>query len=153
MWKRRWRQSAWQGNTWWCRYRPRRTITRSISICSQKNTDGPVRECRLYQASFRRRERTFDSDRDNSCSGAIGKRKMNEIRKYPRTPHLEGSRLQPGDEDLSQIRFSEIQGKHLVVEENATGRIPAFLLMKAGGSCSRVGAIISPAATGSGIMI
>ena len=31
-----------------------------------------------------------------------------EIRKYPRTPHIEGSRLQPGDEDLSQIPFSEI---------------------------------------------
>lgn len=46
---------------------------------------------------------------------------MNEIRKYPRTPHLEGSRLQPGDEDLSQIRFSEIQGKHLVVEEKCDG--------------------------------
>ena len=39
------------------------------------------------------------------------------ILKYPRTPHLEGSRLQPGDEDLSQIRFSEIAGRHLVVEE------------------------------------
>ena len=46
---------------------------------------------------------------------------MDEIRKYPRTPHLEGSRLQPGDEDLSQIRFSEIRGKHLVVEEKCDG--------------------------------
>lgn len=26
-----------------------------------------------------------------------------KIHKYPRTPHIEGSRLQPGDEDLSQI--------------------------------------------------
>lgn len=41
--------------------------------------------------------------------------------KYPRTPHLEGSRLQPGDEDLSQIHFSEIKGKHLVVEEKCDG--------------------------------
>ena len=31
--------------------------------------------------------------------------------KYPRTPHIEGSRLQPGDEDLSQIPFKIIQGK------------------------------------------
>lgn len=46
---------------------------------------------------------------------------MNEIRKYPRTPHLEGSRLQTGDEDLSQIPFSAIQGKHLVVEEKCDG--------------------------------
>ncbi len=46
---------------------------------------------------------------------------MNEIRKYPRTPHLEGSRLQPGDEDLSQIPFSQIRGRHLVVEEKCDG--------------------------------
>ena len=44
-----------------------------------------------------------------------------ELIKYPRTPHLEGSRLQPGDEDLSQVRFSEIAGKHLVVEEKCDG--------------------------------
>ena len=43
------------------------------------------------------------------------------LRKYPRTPHLEGSRLQSGDEDLSQILFSDIQGKHLVVEEKIDG--------------------------------
>lgn len=43
------------------------------------------------------------------------------IRKYPRTPHLEGSRLQPGDEDLSQVRFATIAGRHLVVEEKVDG--------------------------------
>ncbi len=43
------------------------------------------------------------------------------LKKYPRTPHLEGSRLQPGDEDLSQIPFSCIRGKHLVVEEKVDG--------------------------------
>ena len=41
--------------------------------------------------------------------------------KYPRTPHIEGSRLQPGDEDLSQIPFKVIQGKHIVVEEKVDG--------------------------------
>lgn len=41
--------------------------------------------------------------------------------KYPRTPHLQGSRLQPGDEDLSQVRFSEIKGRHLAVEEKCDG--------------------------------
>ena len=41
--------------------------------------------------------------------------------KYPRTPHIEGSRLQPGDEDLSQIPFRLIQGKHIVVEEKVDG--------------------------------
>ncbi len=43
------------------------------------------------------------------------------IIKYPRTPHLQGSRLQPGDEDLRQIPFSEIAGKPLVVEEKCDG--------------------------------
>lgn len=43
------------------------------------------------------------------------------LKKYPRTPHLEGSRLQPGDEDLSQVPFSNIQGRHLVVEEKIDG--------------------------------
>ena len=43
------------------------------------------------------------------------------IVKYPRTPHLEGSKLQPGDEDLSQIPFSVIAGRHLVIEEKIDG--------------------------------
>lgn len=43
------------------------------------------------------------------------------IIKYPRTPHLKGSRLQPGDEDLSQLPFSEIAGRNLVVEEKCDG--------------------------------
>ena len=48
---------------------------------------------------------------------------MEEIKliKYPRTPHIEGSRLQPGDEDLSQIPFKIIQGKKIVVEEKVDG--------------------------------
>lgn len=44
-----------------------------------------------------------------------------KIKKYPRTPHLEGSRLQPGDEDLSQIPFEEILGKNIVIEEKIDG--------------------------------
>ncbi len=46
---------------------------------------------------------------------------MEQIRKYPRTPHVSGSRLQPGDEDLSQLPFSKIAGRHLVVEEKVDG--------------------------------
>jgi hypothetical protein len=41
--------------------------------------------------------------------------------KYPRTPHLEGSRLQPGDEDLEQIAFEQLAGRFLVVEEKLDG--------------------------------
>lgn len=43
------------------------------------------------------------------------------IIKYPRTPHLQGSRLQPGDEDLSQRPFSDIAGRHVVLEEKIDG--------------------------------
>jgi hypothetical protein len=45
----------------------------------------------------------------------------NRIIKYPRTPHIEGSRLQSGDEDISQVPFSAIAGLHAVVEEKVDG--------------------------------
>jgi hypothetical protein len=41
--------------------------------------------------------------------------------KYPRTPHLAGSRLQPGDHDLAQAPFEHIRGRQLVVEEKLDG--------------------------------
>jgi hypothetical protein len=41
--------------------------------------------------------------------------------KYPRTQHLQGSRLQPGDEDLDQIPLSSLRGAHLVIEEKMDG--------------------------------
>lgn len=53
--------------------------------------------------------------------------------KYPRTPHVEGSRLQPGDEDLSQIPFESIAGRHLVVEEKVDGANSAISFDGAGG--------------------
>lgn len=43
------------------------------------------------------------------------------IIKYPRTPHIQGSRLQPGDEDLHQRPFSDIAGHHVVLEEKIDG--------------------------------
>jgi hypothetical protein len=43
------------------------------------------------------------------------------IRKYPRTPHLEGSRLQPGDEDLDLVPSAALAGAHVVVEEKLDG--------------------------------
>lgn len=43
------------------------------------------------------------------------------IIKYPRTPHIRGSRLQPGDEDLRQRPFSDIAGRHVVLEEKIDG--------------------------------
>lgn len=44
-----------------------------------------------------------------------------EIKKYPRTAHVEGSRLQKGDEDLSQVRFADIEELSLTIEEKIDG--------------------------------
>jgi len=46
---------------------------------------------------------------------------MPDLRKYPRTPHIEGSRLQPGDEDLEAVPCAQLVGRHLVVEEKLDG--------------------------------
>lgn len=44
-----------------------------------------------------------------------------QIHKYPRTPHLAGSRLQPGDEDLAQVPLDALRGRFVVVEEKLDG--------------------------------
>jgi RNA ligase len=44
-----------------------------------------------------------------------------ELFKYPRTAHIEGSRLQPGDEDLDSVDFSVIAGRSVVIEEKVDG--------------------------------
>ncbi len=41
--------------------------------------------------------------------------------KYPRTPHLEGSRLQEGDSAHDQLPYASLVGKHVVVEEKLDG--------------------------------
>lgn len=41
--------------------------------------------------------------------------------KYPRTAHLEGSRLQPGDEDMKALPFACLAGRPLVIEEKLDG--------------------------------
>lgn len=41
--------------------------------------------------------------------------------KYPRTRHIEGSRCQPGDEDLESERFAVLKDCHVVVEEKVDG--------------------------------
>lgn len=43
------------------------------------------------------------------------------IHRYPRTPHLAGSRLQPGDHDLSQVALDALRGAYCVVEEKLDG--------------------------------
>ena len=46
---------------------------------------------------------------------------MDIIYKYPRTHHIEGSGLQPGDEDLGVAPFRALAGRFLVVEEKMDG--------------------------------
>ena len=46
---------------------------------------------------------------------------IEQIYKYPRTRHLEGSREQAGDEDLKTVKFTELEGKFLVLEEKVDG--------------------------------
>jgi hypothetical protein len=41
--------------------------------------------------------------------------------KYPRTAHLEGSRLQAGDTDDGQTPLSALHGQHVVIEEKLDG--------------------------------
>lgn len=46
---------------------------------------------------------------------------MPPLHKYPRTNHIEGSRLQPGDEDSESVPFASLAGRYLVVEEKLDG--------------------------------
>lgn len=46
---------------------------------------------------------------------------MSGILKYPRTEHVQGSKLQPGDEDLRQVSWSSLNEKFLVFEEKMDG--------------------------------
>lgn len=44
-----------------------------------------------------------------------------DLFKYPRTRHLQGSRLGPGDEDLTQVSVESLHGHYLVIEEKVDG--------------------------------
>jgi RNA ligase len=50
-----------------------------------------------------------------------GEELMEQIFKYPRTHHIQGSRSQPGDEDLDTVPFSTIADRHVIVEEKVDG--------------------------------
>ena len=41
--------------------------------------------------------------------------------KYPRTRHIEGSRLGPGDEDLTQVPWTDLRNATMVIEEKIDG--------------------------------
>jgi RNA ligase len=46
---------------------------------------------------------------------------MEQIFKYPRTHHIQGSRLQPGDEDLDAVSIKSLFDRHVIVEEKVDG--------------------------------
>ncbi len=52
--------------------------------------------------------------------------------KYPRTPHLEGSRLQPGDDAADQVPLAHIAGRHVVIEEKLDGANAAVSFTEGG---------------------
>ncbi len=51
---------------------------------------------------------------------------MSRLYKYPRTHHLAGSRLGPGDEELAQIPLVSLEGRAVVIEEKLDGANCAF---------------------------
>jgi hypothetical protein len=55
-----------------------------------------------------------------------------EILKYPRTPHLEGSRLQAGDEGQGHVLLAALTGRHAVIEEKLDGANAAISFTPAG---------------------
>ncbi|NUT37702.1 MAG: RNA ligase family protein [Hamadaea sp.] len=59
--------------------------------------------------------------RETAGTSAFPARITESVFKYPRTPHLEGSRLQPGDHDLAQAPFAALRGRHVVAEEKLDG--------------------------------
>ena len=52
--------------------------------------------------------------------------------KYPRTPHLEGSRLQPGDDASDQMPLKRLAGSYVVIEEKIDGANAAVSFSEAG---------------------
>lgn len=57
---------------------------------------------------------------------------MRHIFKYPRTPHLAGSRLGPGDEDLEQVPLKLLSGRPVVIEEKLDGANCALSFSESG---------------------
>lgn len=54
------------------------------------------------------------------------------ILKYPRTLHLEGSKLLPGEKDAKQTPFTSLKGKNLVIEEKLDGANAAISFSPSG---------------------
>jgi hypothetical protein len=46
---------------------------------------------------------------------------MTQILKYPRTPHINGSKIQPGDVDLNVVAREVLRGLPVIVEEKLDG--------------------------------
>jgi len=51
---------------------------------------------------------------------------MTRFVKYPRTPHLRGSRRSDGDHDLEQVGLEDLRGGTLIWEEKLDGANAAF---------------------------
>jgi hypothetical protein len=71
--------------------------------------------------------------RTGGRAGEFGHRlTIMRLHKYPRTFHLQGSRLQPGDEDLDAAPWAEVVGRYLVAEEKMDGANSGLSFDRAG---------------------
>ena len=55
-----------------------------------------------------------------------------ELIKYPRTPHLQSSRLQFGDSEHGQLPYDQLVGQYIVVEEKLDGANCAISFSQSG---------------------
>jgi hypothetical protein len=60
---------------------------------------------------------------------------METLHKFPRTPHLSGSRVQPGDESLEIVDVRELLGQFVVVAEKVDGANAAISFGPGGELC------------------
>src|SRR5262249_7817347 len=62
-----------------------------------------------------------DRARSESSHRSPSSGRMIPILKYPRTPHISGSRLQPGDEDVKVVAREALEGATFIIEEKFDG--------------------------------
>ena len=67
---------------------------------------------------------------------------MNPLFKYPRTPHIKGSGLQSGDEDLKTVSLNDLKASHLIVErKNGWSQLRNLFYAQRGASVTKSGTL------------
>ena len=68
----------------------------------------------------------------NQCSTIMHPAINEQMKKYPSTPHVYGSRLQNGDDESTQTPYKNLKGKFIVIEEKKDGANSGFSFTDAG---------------------